>query len=93
MGAQERELHRLSNMEVGESWAHLQDSAMKEITFDQWKFLPQQNWPKSELNVWRIECMLPSIVIIIHPSKCRIDMRKNHTEQENYLPTQFFRTL
>ncbi|XP_073898984.1 ubiquitin carboxyl-terminal hydrolase 17-like protein 6 [Castor canadensis] len=88
MGAQQRELHRPSNMQVGEPCGHKEDSATKEITLDQWKILQQQNRPKSELNIRKIEGTLPSNGIMIHPSKYRMGMRKNHTEKEIYLPAQ-----
>uniref|UniRef100_A0A8C0W025 Ubiquitin carboxyl-terminal hydrolase n=1 Tax=Castor canadensis TaxID=51338 RepID=A0A8C0W025_CASCN len=88
MGAQQRELHRPSNMQVGESCGHKEDSATKEITLDQWKILQQQNRPKSEFNIRKIEGTLPSNGIMIHPSKYRVGMRKNHTEKEIYLPAQ-----
>ncbi|XP_073898979.1 ubiquitin carboxyl-terminal hydrolase 17-like protein 6 [Castor canadensis] len=88
MGAQQRELHRPSNMQVGEPCGHKEDSATKEITLDQWKILQQQNRPKSEFNIRKIEGTLPSNGIMIHPSKYRVGMRKNHTEKEIYLSAQ-----
>jgi ubiquitin carboxyl-terminal hydrolase 17 len=78
MGAQQRELPRPSNMEVGESWVHLEDSAMKEITLDQWKFLPQQNRPKSEFNIRKTECTLPSNVTMIHLSRTGVLKKKSY---------------
>ncbi|ELV13004.1 Ubiquitin carboxyl-terminal hydrolase 17-like protein 2 [Tupaia chinensis] len=75
-----------------ESQGHLEKTS-KEITFDQWKCLQEQNRPKSGLNLRKIDFTLPSNAAVIHPSKYRDEMGKNHSKPENYLSNNSARNI
>ncbi|XP_029787450.1 ubiquitin carboxyl-terminal hydrolase 17-like, partial [Suricata suricatta] len=60
---------------------HVEETSVQPITLDQWRVLQQSHRPKSEFNLRKIECALPANAILIHPSKYREEMGKEHREQ------------
>ncbi|XP_032959920.1 ubiquitin carboxyl-terminal hydrolase 17-like protein 6 [Rhinolophus ferrumequinum] len=85
MRATQRKPERHSNNRCPGSQEPEQETSVKQITFEQWKFLQEKSRPKPEFHLRKIECALPANAVVIHQSKYRDGLKKNHPEQENYL--------
>uniref|UniRef100_UPI00403876B4 ubiquitin carboxyl-terminal hydrolase 17-like protein 6 n=1 Tax=Callospermophilus lateralis TaxID=76772 RepID=UPI00403876B4 len=83
LGVTQGELQGDSYCKALEPEEHLVDTANGEITLDQWKFLQQQNRPKSEFNLRKVEFTLPPNVVVIHQSKHR-EKENINDKQEKY---------
>ncbi|XP_038444929.1 ubiquitin carboxyl-terminal hydrolase 17-like protein 6 [Canis lupus familiaris] len=58
-----------------------EETSRQQMTLDQWRCLQERNRPKLELNVRRREIALPANAVILHHSKYRPEMPKNHPQQ------------
>ena len=58
-----------------------EETSRQQMTLDQWRCLQECNRPKPELNVRRREIALPANAVILHHSKYRPEMPKNHPQQ------------
>ncbi|XP_077706520.1 ubiquitin carboxyl-terminal hydrolase 17-like protein 17 [Canis aureus] len=58
-----------------------EETSRQQMTLDQWRCLQECNHPKPELNVRRREIALPANAVILHHSKYRPEMPKNHPQQ------------
>ncbi|XP_048193536.1 ubiquitin carboxyl-terminal hydrolase 17-like protein 6 [Perognathus longimembris pacificus] len=76
---------KYSHLKHLESQPDAESPAVKEISLDQWKSFQEQNRPKSEFNLRKIEFTQDSNLVMIHPSKHRDQMRGNHSDKENPL--------
>ncbi|XP_069891442.1 ubiquitin carboxyl-terminal hydrolase 17-like protein 6 [Dipodomys merriami] len=62
-------------------------TVLKEISLDQWKFFQDQNRPKSQLQLRKVEFTQDANLVVIHPSKHTDEMRReNHADKENSSP-------
>ncbi|XP_004440648.1 PREDICTED: ubiquitin carboxyl-terminal hydrolase 17-like protein 6 [Ceratotherium simum simum] len=84
MVAAQWEPERDSSITIPESEEHTEDTSIKQVTLDQWRFQQVHNLPKPEFNLRKIDPALPAHAIVIHQSKYRDGMKKNDPEQENY---------
>ncbi|XP_013359788.1 PREDICTED: ubiquitin carboxyl-terminal hydrolase 17-like protein 6 [Chinchilla lanigera] len=66
---------------------------VKQSTLDEWKFLQEQNQPKTELNLRKVDCNLPANAVLMHQSKYTVELRKTHPEEENTCPTNSARNI
>ncbi|XP_038415131.1 ubiquitin carboxyl-terminal hydrolase 17-like protein 6 [Canis lupus familiaris] len=58
-----------------------EETSRQQMTLDQWRCLQECNRPKPELNVKGREIALPANAVILHHSKYRPEMPKNHPQQ------------
>ena len=58
-----------------------EETSRQQMTLDQWRCLQECNRPKPELKVRRREIALPANAVILHHSKYRPEMPKNHPQQ------------
>ncbi|XP_046948316.1 ubiquitin carboxyl-terminal hydrolase 17-like protein 13 [Lynx rufus] len=68
------------NIEVPQLEDHGEETPLPAITLDQWRFLQESHRPKSELNLRKLEFALPPDAVLIHQSKYRDEMGKDHRE-------------
>ncbi|XP_019507278.1 PREDICTED: ubiquitin carboxyl-terminal hydrolase 17-like protein 6 [Hipposideros armiger] len=85
MRATQQEPERHSSNRGPGSEEPKQKTSVKQITLQQWRLLQERSRPKPELYLRKIECALPANAFLIHQSKYRDGLTKNHPEQENYL--------
>ncbi|XP_045391341.1 ubiquitin carboxyl-terminal hydrolase 17-like protein 6 [Lemur catta] len=79
-GETKRELKSDSCIKFPEFGEHLEKTATRELSLDQWKCLLEQNRLKPEFNIRKIESTLPSNAVMIHPPKYKSEIKK-----DNYL--------
>ncbi|OBS65917.1 hypothetical protein A6R68_05543, partial [Neotoma lepida] len=81
---QKRKLNRGSWVGATEPHRHMENTATKEISLDQWKVLQEYNRPKPVLNLRKEKPTLPANAVVIHQPRYRGDWYKNDPDKENY---------
>ncbi|XP_078301222.1 ubiquitin carboxyl-terminal hydrolase 17-like protein 6 [Panthera onca] len=72
------------DIEVPQLEDHVEETPPPAITLDQWRFLQESHRPKSEFNLRKLEFALPPDTVLIHQSKYRDEMGKDHREPNIY---------
>nr|XP_023415811.1 ubiquitin carboxyl-terminal hydrolase 17-like protein 6 [Cavia porcellus] len=72
---------------------NLEKTHIEGSTLDEWKFLQEQQQPKTKLNLRKVERNLPTNVVMTHRSKNTGKLKKTHPEQENFCPTNLARNI
>ncbi|XP_014935634.3 ubiquitin carboxyl-terminal hydrolase 17-like protein 13 [Acinonyx jubatus] len=72
------------NIEVPQLEDHVEETPLPATTLDQWRFLQESHRPKSEFNLRKLEFALPPDAVLIHQSKYRDEMGKDHREPSIY---------
>ncbi|KAL6032089.1 hypothetical protein STEG23_029372 [Scotinomys teguina] len=81
---QKRKLKRGSWLGAAEPRGHMENTATKEMSLDQWKVLQEQNRPELVLNPRKAEPTLPDNAAVIHQSRYRGHWDRNDPDKENY---------
>lgn len=66
------------SIKVPELEDHVEETPVQPLTVNQWKVHQESHCPKSEFNFSKIEFVLPTHVVLIHWSKYREEMEKDH---------------
>ncbi|XP_005404508.1 PREDICTED: ubiquitin carboxyl-terminal hydrolase 17-like protein 6 [Chinchilla lanigera] len=66
---------------------------VKESSLDEWKFLQEQNQPKTEWNLRKVEWSLPANAVLMHRSKYTAELSETHSGDENLCPSSAARNI
>uniref|UniRef100_A0A8D2AUU4 USP domain-containing protein n=1 Tax=Sciurus vulgaris TaxID=55149 RepID=A0A8D2AUU4_SCIVU len=83
LGVAQGELQGDSCSHIGESQEPLGGTAARQLTLDLWKFLQEQNQPKSDSNPRKVEFTLPPNGVTTHQSKHRGGQRIHDNQEIN----------